>query len=94
MALSAPIDHSAARTLLQDALTQLDTRGSRFVRRAEVEARDRIERAIEKLDEGSYGECDDCGRGIAGARLDAAPDSLLCVACEGRASRRVTAARH
>jgi DnaK suppressor protein len=41
----------------------------------------RTERAIAKLDEGTYGTCDGCGEAIAPARLRAMPDSVLCVAC-------------
>jgi DnaK suppressor protein len=41
----------------------------------------RTERALVKLGEGSYGICDECGEPIAPARLDAMPDSVLCVAC-------------
>ena len=41
----------------------------------------RVERALEKLDEGSYGVCDGCGDPIAAGRLRAAPESALCIAC-------------
>jgi DnaK suppressor protein len=42
---------------------------------------ERIERALAKLDEGSYGICDRCGEPIPLARMEAAPESVLCVAC-------------
>ncbi len=41
----------------------------------------RIERALSKLDEGTYGECDVCGKPIARARLKAMPDSVMCLDC-------------
>jgi DnaK suppressor protein len=41
----------------------------------------RTERAIVKLDEGTYGTCDGCGEAIPPARLQAMPDSVLCVKC-------------
>jgi len=41
----------------------------------------RTERALRKLDEGSYGTCDACGQPIAPARLHAMPDSVMCLAC-------------
>ena len=41
----------------------------------------RIERALAKLGEGTYGVCDACGEPIPPARLQAMPDSVLCVAC-------------
>jgi DnaK suppressor protein len=45
----------------------------------------RISRALAKLEEGSYGVCDGCGDPIAPARLRAAPESVLCIACARRA---------
>lgn len=41
----------------------------------------RITRALEKLDEGTYGICDGCGERIPAGRLRAAPESALCVSC-------------
>lgn len=47
----------------------------------------RIERALVKLDEGTYGVCDVCGTAIPPKRLEAMPDSVLCVECSA-AQRR------
>jgi DnaK suppressor protein len=52
----------------------------------------RTERALAKLDEGTYGICDGCGEAIPPARLRAIPDSVLCVACAA-AERRVPGPR-
>jgi DnaK suppressor protein len=41
----------------------------------------RVLRALEKLDEGTYGACDNCGRPIAPARLKFSPESVLCIDC-------------
>jgi DnaK suppressor protein len=41
----------------------------------------RVERALAKLEEGSYGVCDACGGPIAPRRLEAAPESTLCIDC-------------
>ncbi len=41
----------------------------------------RTERAVAKLDEGSYGMCDVCGDPIPSGRLRALPDAVLCVRC-------------
>lgn len=38
-----------------------------------------VERALEKLDEGSYGVCDQCGDAIGEGRLDARPASTRCL---------------
>jgi DnaK suppressor protein len=41
----------------------------------------RTERALAKLDDGTYGTCDICGQPIAPARLHAMPDGVMCLAC-------------
>jgi DnaK suppressor protein len=41
----------------------------------------RLLRALEKVEEGTYGVCDNCGGPIAPARLEVAPESVLCIAC-------------
>jgi DnaK suppressor protein len=40
-----------------------------------------VERALAKLDEGTYGICDSCGKTISEERLEARPWTALCVAC-------------
>jgi DnaK suppressor protein len=52
----------------------------------------RTERALAKLDEGTYGACDVCGKPIAPGRLSAMPDSVLCLSCAA-AERRIPPTR-
>ena len=40
-----------------------------------------VERAIQKLADGTYGACDRCGDTIPGDRLEAIPWAALCVRC-------------
>jgi DnaK suppressor protein len=40
-----------------------------------------VRRALEKLDEGTYGVCDRCGTPIPDERLEARPSSVRCVRC-------------
>jgi DnaK suppressor protein len=49
-----------------------------------------IDRALEKIDDGNYGLCEQCGQPIPDARLQALPYASLCVACKsgGLSSRR------
>ncbi|MHB0999732.1 MAG: TraR/DksA C4-type zinc finger protein [Armatimonadota bacterium] len=42
----------------------------------------RIDEAIGKIDRGTYGECDRCGRRISEARLNAVPHAIYCVECQ------------
>jgi len=48
---------------------------------------ERIERALAKLEEGTYGTCDVCGGPIAVGRLRAAPESAVCIDCARVAGR-------
>jgi DnaK suppressor protein len=48
---------------------------------------ERVDRALAKLAEGTYGTCDGCGAPIPPRRLEAIPESVLCVACAQRAGR-------
>ena len=43
---------------------------------------EQIDRAIEKIHDGSYGKCDSCGTGIPKERLRALPYAALCVKCK------------
>ncbi|MCY9782924.1 TraR/DksA C4-type zinc finger protein [Nocardiopsis sp. EMB25] len=46
------------------------------------------ERAIERMDAGTYGVCESCGQAIGKARLQAFPRATLCVTCKQREERR------
>jgi DnaK suppressor protein len=46
-----------------------------------------VNRAIAKVDECSYGSCDDCGEPIEGARLDALPTAVRCLSCQSKNGR-------
>ncbi len=53
----------------------------------------RSERALAKLDEGTYGDCDACGESIPRGRLEAMLDSTLCVGCAASERRARPAPR-
>jgi DnaK suppressor protein len=46
------------------------------------------ERALERIDQGTYGVCESCGKAIGKARLQAFPRATLCVECKQREERR------
>jgi DnaK suppressor protein len=46
------------------------------------------ERAIERIDRGTYGVCESCGNPIGKARLQAFPRATLCLTCKQREERR------
>lgn len=43
-----------------------------------------IDEALERMDEGTYGECVECGEQINPARLEARPLSIRCVDCASK----------
>ena len=51
-----------------------------FRRRA---IRPKIEDALAKIDEGVYGQCQNCGEEIGVKRLEARPVAELCIDCKG-----------
>jgi DnaK suppressor protein len=52
----------------------------------------RTERALAKLDDGTYGICDACGDPIPTGRLRALPEGVLCLKC-AQTQRRAPARR-
>ncbi|MFC0597095.1 TraR/DksA family transcriptional regulator [Streptomyces palmae] len=74
---------------------QADTGTKNITREHELalasSARERLlqtERALERLDAGTYGLCENCGRAIGKARMQAFPRATLCVECKQRQERR------
>ncbi|MGN0065051.1 MAG: TraR/DksA family transcriptional regulator [Nocardioides sp.] len=49
---------------------------------------EQIDRALEHIDEGTYGVCDSCGGAIGKMRLMAFPRATLCMSCKQREERR------
>jgi DnaK suppressor protein len=74
---------------------QADTGTKTFEREQEIslannilERITQVERALERLDEGSYGWCERCGNAIPVERLAAFPSATLCVSCKQLEERR------
>lgn len=44
-----------------------------------------VRRALDRIEEGTYGECVKCGREIAEGRLEARPEAALCIECASAA---------
>ncbi|MFD8001047.1 TraR/DksA family transcriptional regulator [Streptomyces mirabilis] len=49
---------------------------------------EQTERALERLDAGTYGLCENCGNPIGKARMQAFPRATLCVECKQKQERR------
>ncbi|GIH04774.1 hypothetical protein Rhe02_28410 [Rhizocola hellebori] len=101
--LQEEYDHTLTELaeLQRDRLTdsagddQADTGTKTFEREQEItlanailERITQVERALERLDEGSYGWCERCGNPIPVERLAAFPSATLCVSCKQLEERR------
>ncbi len=56
----------------------------------EQEIQDRltkVERALRKFEEGTYGQCDSCGQSIDPDRLEALPHAALCLSCKAKQAK-------
>jgi len=47
----------------------------------------KIKHALEKIEDGTFGECEECGEDIAEKRLMAKPDVVTCVFCQEKIER-------
>jgi DnaK suppressor protein len=45
-----------------------------------------VRRALERIEDGSYGQCGKCGEEIAEGRLEARPEAALCITCASEAA--------
>lgn len=48
---------------------------------AELSELKRIDAALKRMEEGSYGTCQTCGKAVAEARLVAVPEAAQCISC-------------
>lgn len=69
-------DSSAQLNTERDLEFSLDARES-----AELDA---VDAALQRIEDGSYGVCTDCGTDIPAARLQAAPETPRCIACQDK----------
>lgn len=49
---------------------------------------DKIEKALAKIEDGSFGVCDSCAEEIAIKRLEARPETTLCIQCKEEQERQ------
>jgi RNA polymerase-binding protein DksA len=47
----------------------------------------KVNHALHKFDEGTYGLCDNCGQSIDPARLEALPQANLCLRCKAQQAK-------
>lgn len=57
------------------------------IRERERRLLNKIERSLEKIEHGSYGQCESCGEEIGVGRLRARPVASLCIDCKDEQER-------
>lgn len=67
--------------------TEADDEVLAWLRHEREELRE-VRRALERIDEGRYGDCVECGEPIGLPRLNVLPHAALCVSCQGMAEHR------
>jgi len=48
----------------------------------------KVDEALRRIEEGTFGECEECGEDIEFRRLEARPTATLCVACKEEQERK------
>jgi DnaK suppressor protein len=48
---------------------------------------EQLARALDRLELGRYGYCEDCGESIPAERMEFAPETTTCIGCQGRRDR-------
>ena len=85
--LSAWDNASLGNHLADDATEVFEQEKNLTLERNLRQMLEEVNYALAKLDEGTYGVCEACGRPIAPERLEALPHATLCIACKARAER-------
>ena len=98
------VEHHRAEAALADLIRdggdgagddQADAGAKTFEREHEMslanntaDALEQVERALARIDDGSYGVCESCGAAIGKHRLQAFPRATMCRACKEKEERR------
>jgi DnaK suppressor protein len=71
--------------MAEDATAAFDQATTVSLRRGHELALKEVERALRRIDGGTYGRCERCGEEIDFARLKAVPQTTLCMTCQRQA---------
>lgn len=82
----SPGDHSASRMHPGDQDVEgLDEQLA--IAQNEEQILEQAEAALQRIEDGTFGKCESCGRPISHARLEAIPYSAQCIQCAQRGER-------
>lgn len=85
-------EHAVDNHLADEGTELYEREKSLSLERSLRQTLEEVRRALEKLDTGTYGICDNCGRPIAPERLEALPHATLCLQCRAALDRELVRA--
>lgn len=71
--LDSSFEEQAIQRENEEVLTSLDASLNEELRQ--------IDKALKKMDDGTFGACEGCGKRISASRIDAVPHAANCIAC-------------
>jgi DnaK suppressor protein len=80
--------------LMDWAVADRDREMSLRILQREKELISTLESALKRVDEGTYGICEECEEEITLARLNARPATVLCIVCQKKQELEARKARH
>jgi DnaK suppressor protein len=90
---SLPVEAGVVRDAEEQSVDDFVTEVDMALMQMKSETLSKIDQAIVRLEDGSYGLCQECDGEISAARLKALPFAHLCRGCQEEAESTVRAAR-
>lgn len=73
---------------IDQATTDMEQSMRMRLRNREILYIKKVDEALARIEEGNFGECDECGEDIELRRLEARPTATLCVGCKEEQERK------
>lgn len=80
--MNSPSDETIFPELGDQASAEINRNFMLRLKERERKLIKKIDKAIEKIDSGTYGICDTCGQEISIKRLEARPVTTMCIECK------------
>ncbi len=76
------VDKDSIKDVVDAASDELDKAFVMRIRDRELKLIKKIDEALKRIEDGSYGICEECGCDIEEKRLSARPVATMCIACK------------
>lgn len=87
LAGEANVDSEKLPDTIDSAVSEASRSFTGQMRERERGLLNKIEKSLEKIERGGYGECEDCGEEIGVGRLEARPVAEFCIDCKDEQER-------